>query len=603
MKLRNIKIKGFRSIKEIELNIDDFLCFIGPNNHGKSNIFQALDLFFSSGTKKITPEIFFRSPSETIQEIIIEAHFENLTSAEMEKLKPWTSNGSLKIVKKYWIDEEIGKSQVSYEAIMKVPQENWLREEFENYNKRQIISQLPIAEFIPESGRITKPIYKNAIQEYINAHSEEIIWIDERRVNPAGFKTVLDGYLPEFYLVPAVSELSDETKTSGTSLLSRILGIIINRIASQNPEFKNLKKAVERIKVLIEGKSQEEKLIEIKEIEEKIKNELEIWNVELNIGVEAPEIEKIFQLGTYITLDDGIVTRAEEKGHGLQRSLIFALMRVWATEAVKVQGKEPEEIRERFHIFAFEEPELFLHPHMCKSTYDALKQISQSDQIMICTHSPHFIDMEDYQYITLVTKTSLEIGTKVQCVQRELFVGEKKKQFNMIRYFNPDRNEMFFATKVVLVEGATEKALIPLLAKRLGIFNHSISIIDCGGKFNLSLFMDVLNEFRIHYIVIHDEDPIDPELKPEGTKFNQDKYRKAKRIYKENEKIKDKCDSAIGLIKMIPGELEVLLGISKSQVKNFGKPFVAVQKYSNESESIPQELQEIIKEIYEFQKN
>lgn len=128
----------------------------------------------------------------------------------------------------------------------------------------------------------------------------------------------MDGYLPEFYLVPAVSELSDETKTSGTSLLSRILGIIINRIASQNPEFKNLKKAVERIKVLIEGKSQEEKLIEIKEIEEKIKNELEIWNVELNIGVEAPEIEKIFQLGTYITLDDGIVTRAEEKGHGLQ---------------------------------------------------------------------------------------------------------------------------------------------------------------------------------------------------------------------------------------------------------------------------------------------
>ncbi len=46
MKLRWLHIQGFKSIKEINLDIDNFLCLIGQNNHGKSNIFYALDLFF-----------------------------------------------------------------------------------------------------------------------------------------------------------------------------------------------------------------------------------------------------------------------------------------------------------------------------------------------------------------------------------------------------------------------------------------------------------------------------------------------------------------------------------------------------------------------------
>ncbi len=59
MKLRWLHIEGFRSIREFTLEVDDFLCFIGQNNHGKSNILKVLDLFFSSGTKGIIPHIFF----------------------------------------------------------------------------------------------------------------------------------------------------------------------------------------------------------------------------------------------------------------------------------------------------------------------------------------------------------------------------------------------------------------------------------------------------------------------------------------------------------------------------------------------------------------
>ena len=597
MKLRNLYIKGFRSIREISLDTDDFLCFIGQNNHGKSNIFYALDLFLSSGTKAIFPDIFFRSPTEKIEEIIIQGQFENLTQAELDKLGPWTVGGKLTVSKKYWIDEG-EKPQFSYEALMKLSQEDWLREDFESYNDRETVKGLPISEFLPGTGRITKQAYKDAIQRYIETHQDQIQWVEERRVNPAGYKQVLDGYLPEFYLIPAVKDITEETKTSGTTLLSKLLNVIISRIAKQNPAFQRLQDTIHEIKTLIEGESPEQKLAELKEIEEKLKRELSPWDVGLSIGIEAPDIERVFQLGTSITLDDGIPTGVDEKGHGLQRYLIFALMRVWAAEARRLQTEDVRETRERSHIFAFEEPELFLHPQMCRATYESLKQISITDQVFLCTHSPNFVDMEDYRHIVMVRKSNLETGTLTQQVQEELFAGEKKKQFNMVRFFNPDRNELFFARKVVLVEGATEKAILPLLAKCIGCFDHRVSIVDCGSKYNLTLFMAVLNAFHIPYLVIHDEDPVDPELIPGGSKHDPDKLREAQGAFEENQRINRTLDSSIGKVLQISGKIEKLLGVSAAQAEKLGKPLAACEKYSNEGSVVSENLGELVKETY-----
>jgi energy-coupling factor transporter ATP-binding protein EcfA2 len=190
MKLHDLSAKGFRSIRDISFEIGDFLCLIGQNNHGKSNIFQALDLFFSSGTKGIVRDIFFRCPTGTGCEVVIEATFEDLSQAELEKLRPWTVDEVLTVSKKYWIDD--GKPQVSYEALMKIPQDEWLRDDFEHYSDRTVVSGLPISEFVPESGRISKQAYKEATAKYIEAYPG-IEYLEDRRVNPAGYKPVLEG--------------------------------------------------------------------------------------------------------------------------------------------------------------------------------------------------------------------------------------------------------------------------------------------------------------------------------------------------------------------------------------------------------------------------
>jgi len=48
----------------------------------------------------VTPEIFFRSPTEAMDEIIIEGQFEELSESKMQNLGPWTVEGTLTVCKK-----------------------------------------------------------------------------------------------------------------------------------------------------------------------------------------------------------------------------------------------------------------------------------------------------------------------------------------------------------------------------------------------------------------------------------------------------------------------------------------------------------------------
>src|SRR5690606_27942929 len=135
--------------------------------------------------------------------------------------------------------------------------------------------------------------------------------------------------------------------------------------------------------------------------------ELRTWGVRVNIEISPPEIEKLFELGTEVFLDDGARTSATRKGHGLQRALMFALIRAWS-KALRTESQGIEDIAARKRsdsvIFAVEEPELFLHPHAQRRLFQALRGIAAvpEHQVMLCTHSPHFIDTDEYRQIAMV---------------------------------------------------------------------------------------------------------------------------------------------------------------------------------------------------------
>ena len=121
-----------------------------------------------------------------------------------------------------------------------------------------------------------------------------------------------------------------------------------------------------------------------------------------------------------------------------------------------------------------------------------------------------------------------------------------------------------------------------------------ISIIDCGSKFNIPMYIEIANAFKIPYLVVHDEDPI-PEKLPD----KEDIRNSLINTYILNEKINNLIDETFGDVEMLSPDFEGLSGISKTQFEKKGKSFAAIEHFSNKKESeIPERLVKIVKKIY-----
>jgi putative ATP-dependent endonuclease of OLD family len=86
-------------------------------------------------------------------------------------------------------------------------------------------------------------------------------------------------------------------------------------------------------------------------------------------------------------------------------------------------------------------------------------------------------------------------------------VYKKTGQPQFLNSFGVEQNEMFFARKVILVEGEQDVIGIISTGRELGIFKEfpeekGCSIIVTGSKQEMPKFMRVLNAFKIPYVVL-----------------------------------------------------------------------------------------------------
>lgn len=198
---------------------------------------------------------------------------------------------------------------------------------------------------------------------------------------------------------------------------------------------------------------------------------------------------------------------ATELGEGIQNALVLAILQAF------------EERRKQGAILLIEEPEMFLHPQMQRSLFKTLREIGKTNQVIYTTHSPHFVSVPDYQDVLLVRKGSSGTEAKMSDLP-----PDAKRREKLIKELDPERNELFFATRVLLVEGDTEKLAIPEYAVRLGfdLDREGATIVEVGGKRNLSEFVRIAASFGISAGVLYDEDSSDfRDRRDEEKKFNE----------------------------------------------------------------------------------
>lgn len=605
MRIQHLRIHNYRSIHDLEMECLPFVTLLGPNNHGKSNLLAALEFCLSTSAKPVEQDFFIKR-AEGDNDLWVEITFNELTEQEKNTFKKYVqSDGTVCIRKTARIQN--GGIEVFYNGYVEQADVEWLKaNKAGDYTSRESVNQTPLKDLVPSSGRLTKAHIEEAQQSYIEQHRNDLKLSRVLEEGPLlGSKNVGGGVLPDFYLIPAVRELTDEIKVKTTTTFGRLLNRAVREMAGRDPRFVEARKQIEEVVQSLnvrDDKGQENN--RLADLERSIEEALQSWGVKVNIEVTPPELEQLFELGTYVHLNDGVKTTADRKGHGLQRAIMFALLRAWAKilreeRSCRYQVRRPAPRKQSDSvIFAMEEPELFLHPHAQRRLAMTLREIANTPehQVFICTHSTHFVDLEHYKEVAIITKYSMEEGSRVRQCVKELFEGddtdERKKRFHMAQWINPDRGEMFFAKRVVFVEGETERVVLPFVAQKLGVFDPDISIIDCGSKHNLPLYIAIAKAFKIPYLAIHDEDPLPDPIPDE---WNKDKREARKRTFELNNHIRNLVEAPLGQVEMLSPDFETVSGVSKSQGDKKGKALAALDHFEAvEQSKIPERLRQVV---------
>lgn len=267
----------------------------------------------------------------------------------------------------------------------------------------------------------------------------------------------------------------------------------------------------------------------------------------------------------------------------LYRNLLFEFLKIISQISV---NKKQSILKDA--VILFEDPELYLHPQKSRELYDCFIKLSKlGTKIYLKTYSSSFLGLKQYKSICVIKK----INNNVRIVQAKdgIFKGDAIKAFNMNYWINPDRSELFFAKKVILVEGQTDKIVISFLGKLLKIFKYDYSIIECGSKSTIPQFIMLLNLFKIPYVVVYDKDNHNWRTKEEIFNSKQ-KNKMIRSLVKENLGFCIECEN----------DMEEEIYDRKNERNSYkNKPFNALRYISNENYVVPERLKEKIKKIYE----
>ena len=208
-----------------------------------------------------------------------------------------------------------------------------------------------------------------------------------------------------------------------------------------------------------------------------------------------------------IFINDGIDRPLYEKGTGIQSAIIISLFSLYCNN-----------FHNRSSLLIAEEPELYLHPQARRVISAELEKFlslskEQERQLIISTHSVEYLKNVEPYNIVRVYKNDIRNCSEIKQLDNET---SKTITIELKRFIWSNNTEIFFADKVVLVEGG-EIYIIPSIVDKIYerkqlLDYENISVARVNGKGSFLSYAKMLDCFDIDYLILGDLDCFKDEV-------------------------------------------------------------------------------------------
>lgn len=233
------------------------------------------------------------------------------------------------------------------------------------------------------------------------------------------------------------------------------------------------------------------------------------------------DIERVLGNHTSIRYDGVAGVSLPESYSGLgSRNLILMLLTLLSYyREYATRGNMPG-----LHLIFIEEPEAHLHPQMQEvfieqlasvaELFPALDEKEQSwwPQFAVSTHSSHVANRADFstiRYFRVENDPHGGFGHHANVLDLTDAEGLNKRFLH--QYLTLTRSDLFFADKAILVEGTSERLIVPAAIRNTNheLSSQYIALMEVGGAY-AHIFFPLLDFLGLPTLIITDIDAVGP---------------------------------------------------------------------------------------------